>query len=119
MPQLTLEFSSNVIEKNNLNKLFQECHFLLEKLLPTNIDSCKSRAIEYLHYHIGNGEPNNAFVHITLKVMPGRSVDTLKIVGDDMMAILENYFSSSLKKLNLQMTLEIMELQQTYFKIMS
>lgn len=119
MPQLTLEFSSNIIEKNNLSSLFQECHSILEKILPTDINSCKSRSIECHNYYIGNGEPNNAFIHISLKIMPGRSFDTLKNTGDNMMAILKNYFSTSLKKLNLQITLEIMELQKTYFKITS
>jgi len=81
MPQLILEFSSNILEKNNLVTLFQECHSILEKKLPTDIDSCKSRAIECHDYYIGNGEPNNAFVHISLKIMPGRSLDTLKKCG--------------------------------------
>ena len=119
MPQLTLEFSSNLIEKNNLFNLFQECHSILEKILPTNIESCKSRSIEYHNYYIGNGEPNNAFVHISLKIIPGRSFETLKNVGESMMVVLKNYFSNALNKLNLQITLEIMELQKTYFKITS
>jgi 5-carboxymethyl-2-hydroxymuconate isomerase len=117
MPQLILEFSSNIVEKNNLANLFQEFHSILEKILPTDIDSCKSRSMECHNYYIGNGDPNNAFVHISLKIMPGRNLDTLKNVGDSMMAILKIYFASSLKELNLQITLEVMELQKTYFKI--
>ena len=119
MPQLILEYSSNVIEKNNLNNLFQECHSLLEKMLPTDISSCKSRSIERQNYYVGNGEPNNAFVHISLKIMPGRTPDTLKDIGDNIMAILKRYFEKSFENLNLQVTLEIMELQKTYFKVAS
>ena len=119
MPQLILEFSSNIVEKINMTNLFQECHSILEKMLPTDIDSCKSRLTECHNYYIGNGEPNNAFVHISLKIMPGRSFDTLKNVGDNMMAVLKRYFANSLKKLKLQITLEIMELEKTYFKITS
>lgn len=68
MPQLILEFSSNILEKNN------------------------------------------AFVHISLKVMPGRSFDTLKNIGENMIELLKKYFSDSLEKLNLQITLEIIAL---------
>jgi 5-carboxymethyl-2-hydroxymuconate isomerase len=99
--------------------LFQECHSILEPTLPTDIASCKSRSIECHSYYLGNGEPNNAFVCVSLKVMPGRSIDTLKNAGDKIMLALKNYFASSLEKLNLQITLEIIELQKTYFKITS
>lgn len=117
MPQLILEFSSNILEKNNLTSLFQECHTLLEDILPTDINSCKSRAIEPRNYCIGNADPSNAFVRISLKILPGRSIDTLNNTGEKLMALFKNYFSLSLKQLKVQITLEIMELQKTYFKI--
>ncbi|MEO8400318.1 MAG: hypothetical protein ABI597_00805 [Gammaproteobacteria bacterium] len=47
MPQLILEFSSNIVEKNNFDNLFKGCHSILEKILPTDIESCKSRTIEH------------------------------------------------------------------------
>ncbi len=119
MPQLTLEFSANILEKNNMTSLFKQCHALLAHALPTELASCKSRAIESSFYCVGDGQPNHAFVHVSLKVMPGRSVETLKNVGDKMMKILKDNFSESLKKLHLQLTVEISELQKTYFKITS
>lgn len=119
MPQLILEFSANILEKENIELLFQDLHSILSKTLPTDLDSCKSRLYFTDTYCVGNGQSNNAFIHITLKVMPGRSPDTLKTLGDSMMELLKNYFSESLKKLNLQVTLEIIELQKTYFKITS
>lgn len=119
MPQLTLEFSSNVIEKQDIVSLFQACHVLLESTLPTDLESCKSRAIENNLYCVGDGQIDNAFIHVTLKVMKGRTTETLQNVGNSMMNILKDYFSESLKKLNLQITLEINELQKTYFKVTS
>lgn len=119
MPHLVLEFSSNIIEKNNIQSLFKNCHSILEMMLPTNLISCKSRSIECNIFYIGDGQPKNAFVHLTLKVMPGRSPDTLKTLGDAIMNLLRSHFTESLKHLNLQITLEIIKLQKTYFKITS
>jgi 5-carboxymethyl-2-hydroxymuconate isomerase len=116
MPHLTLEFSANILEKNNMTSLFKECHVMLAHALPSELARCKSRAIESSFYYVGDGQPNNAFVHVSLKVMPGRSFDTLKNVGDNMMKILKDNFSESLKKLHLQITVEISDLQKTYFK---
>lgn len=119
MPQLTLEFSSNIIEKIGIECLFASCHTLLANTLPAELASCKSRIIEATTFYIGDGNPNNAFVHMSLKVKAGRSKETLKKVGESLMEILKAHFKDSAQKLNLQITIEIMELQDTYFKIQS
>lgn len=119
MPQLILEYSKNIIERDNLTTLFQQCHDLLAEALPTDLNSCKSRAIKCKTYVVGDGQLDNAFIHVSLKVMPGRTQDTLQNVGQRMMKVLENHFAQSLQKLKLQITLEISNLQPTYFKITS
>ena len=116
MPQLILEYSSNIIETNNLIDLLKNINKFLSESLPTELSSCKSRAIEYAVYCIGDGSLHNAFVHVNLKVMSGRSLDKLTDVGNGTMNILKKYFHESARQLNLQITLEIDELQKTYFK---
>lgn len=116
MPQLILEHSSNIIEKDNLLDVLKKINKFLSEMLPTELASCKSRSAEYNAYCIGDGDPHNAFVHINLKVMPGRNFDKLNAVGNGVMDILKEYFHKSAKQLNLQITLEIDELQKTYFK---
>lgn len=115
MPHLTLEFSANILEKNDMVGLLKQCHLLLARDLPTALPHCKSRAIENNLYCVGDGQPNNAFIHVSIKIMPGRSEETLKKAGDHLMEALKTHFAESLKKLNLQITLEFSELQ-TYFK---
>lgn len=115
MPHLTLEFSSNTLERN-FSKLFAECHSILVNTLPTELASCKSRAIEAYASHLGDGNKNNAFVHLNLKIMAGRSLETRKQAGDNLLAALKTHFAGSMHALNLQITIEIMELEDTYFK---
>jgi 5-carboxymethyl-2-hydroxymuconate isomerase len=119
MPQLILEYSENVIEQAHLSDLLQQLHGLLAETLPTDLASCKSRAIGYKVYSVGDGQANTAFIHLNLKVMPGRTENTLQHVGERIMKLLSSYFAESLQKLTLQITLEISELQATYFKIVS
>lgn len=119
MPQLRLEFSSNIHEKNNMNNLFRQCHSILEKNLPTALNTCKSRAIECTDFYIGDGNSRHAFVHVSLKVMPGRSGEILENVAGKIMALLKEHFAKSLETLNLQITLELMELEKTYYKYAS
>ncbi len=119
MPQLVLEHSSNILEKKNLLDILKHLNNYLSENLPTELISCKSRTVECQTYCIGNGDQHNAFVHINLKVMAGRNIEKLNDVGKGMMEILKQYFTESKNKLNLQITLEISELQKTYFKNIS
>lgn len=119
MPQLTLEFTSNIIEKNDMPNLFEKCHAVLTAMLPTEIEHCKSRAMECNNFYIGEGYQTNAFIHLTLKVMPGRSAQTLENVAAALMQINKDHFIKSLEKLKLQITLELHELPNIYLKITS
>ncbi len=119
MPQLILEYSSNILEKDNLSDVLKKINKFLSETLPTELASCKSRSIEYDSFVVGDGDPKNAFVHINLKVMPGRSIDKLNKLGQEIIGILKEYFHTSADQLNLQITLEIDEIQKTYFKYVS
>lgn len=116
MPQLILEYSANIIEQANLKNLLSVMNHILTESLPTELSSCKSRVTKHDIYCIGDGSSNNAFVHVNLKVMPGRSMNTLNHVGERLMDMMKEYFSESLQQLKLQLTIEIDELQKTYFK---
>ncbi len=114
MPHLTLEYSNNVIEKKLLVELFQKLHLLLADNLPTQIASCKSRAIEFAVFTIGKGNSDAAFVHVSLKVLPGRSQSILESTGQHLLKALKQHFAQSISRLKLQISLEISELQSTY-----
>ena len=116
MPHLTLEYSSNIQDKNNLVNLLKECNQLLAENLPTALGNCKSRAVERSIYCVGEGSPNNAFLHVQLKIMPGRTEEKLKAVSEAMMKLLKQHLSKSCENLNIELTIEIEELQKTYYK---
>ena len=116
MPHLTLEYSNNVIEKQNFLKLFAQLHALLAETLPTNINSVKSRAVGRAVYLVGEGDPDDAFIHINLQVLPGRSAATLKKCSAEIVILLQQFFKQSLETLKLQISVEIAELEQFYCK---
>lgn len=119
MPHLTIEYSPNILEKGSLSQLLKNLNSLLSEHLPTDLFSCKSRAIQFETYFIGDGDALNAFVHINLKVLPGRTMDKLTDLGNTMLNILYEFFYESAKQLNLQITVEINELSNRYFKYTS
>lgn len=115
MPHLRLEYSANVMEKETITDLFAKMHHMLSEQLPTKLLSCKSRSTEYQVFYLGDGETPSAFVHLELKASKGRSTETLNKVGEQLLAILHQHFSQTARSLQLEISLEIVELQDTYF----
>ncbi len=115
MPHLVLEYSSNLVEKKSLSDLFKKCHDLLAEKLPTERKSCISKAIECQQYYIGEGQSDLAFIHVTLKVKAGRTFEVLKQTAEALLAAIKMHCNASVKQLNLKATVEIIELQKTYF----
>ncbi len=116
MPHLILEYSENIIEEMEFSALFKQCHDLLVERLSTALKSCKSRAYLCEDYYVGDGNANNAFVHLTVKVMAGRSKELLNSTAESLLEILKIYFSESIQKLNLELSIEMTELHDPYFK---
>jgi len=118
MPHLVLEYSSNIKEKDAFDSLFAQLHQILAKVGNASLESCKSRAIEYETFYIGDGNHKNAFVHLEVRLAEGRPLKIRQQIGEHMLDVLELHFSQSLRDLNLQITVESKELiKNLYFKI--
>ena len=82
MPHLILEASANIHESNaRLQQLLVECQDLLVRELPTKLESCKSRVILHDIYVLGDNHPDNAFLHLTVKLLKGRTPELLTNVA--------------------------------------
>lgn len=117
MPQLILEYSDNIIEKNDLKTLLLEFNELLASKLPAQLVACKSRAIEHTIYCVADGSPQRGFIHVNLQIMAGRTVERLNEVAQLILNLLKQYFAQSAARLKLEISLEIRELANTYYKI--
>jgi 5-carboxymethyl-2-hydroxymuconate isomerase len=116
MPQIMLECTGNIIEKDLLSQLLLQIHPILSEKLPTDISSCKSRAIIHDIYSVGNGDVNNAFVHLSIGVLKGRSTELLDQIADILMTKLKDFFHLSLAKFSLQITIGISNVPDVYHK---
>jgi 5-carboxymethyl-2-hydroxymuconate isomerase len=117
MPHLRLEYSSNIKERD-FKTIFHELHQILVTECSANLESCKSRAVPYEIFYVGDGHPKNAFVHLEICLADGRPLKAREEAGKQMLEVLSRHFSKSLKDLNLQITVESKEFQRNlYFKI--
>lgn len=117
MPQITLHFTDNIKALPKFSDLFSEVHFVLHTITGIKIENCKSKVIKLNNYYIGDGEKNQGFVHLEVKIMEGRLHKIKSETGKSMLKILKNHFNESSKLLNLQITTEIIDIQKnSYYK---
>jgi 5-carboxymethyl-2-hydroxymuconate isomerase len=118
MPHLTLEYTSNLSQTIDVGELFPKLHQILADVGGISIHNCKSRAVRLDTYYIGKGGTQNAFIHLDIRFLEGRSLELKQRIGQQSLSWLKEFFAPSLAELELQVTVEIVDIQsQTYFKI--
>ena len=116
MPHLILECSDNITEENSqLLNILHDCQQILVENLPTTLESCKSRVIRHQDYLLGSGDPKNAFIHLEVRVLKGRSEELLKRAAEKLKAcILAGVLESQNSDLIIKVSVELIELSNVY-----
>lgn len=117
MPHLILEASANIHESNiRIRQALAECQDVLVKELPTQLSTCKSRVVLHDIYVVGDDDLNNAFIHLTVKLLKGRTPELLQKVAKILQDVISNNFIRSRESLNLSVSVEIIELSDAFVK---
>lgn len=116
MPHIILEYSNNLVFDQEASVLFESIHHLLARELPTQLSSCKSRSYDSDSYRVGDGQANNAFAHLGIKVMPGRTEERKAHIAQQIMDMMYIFFQTQYTALNLQLSIEMQDLDTVYLK---
>ncbi len=117
MPQLVLEYSSNITQKVESAVLLREIVTIISAAGEIPVEHFKSRLIRRDEFLVGNGDSRDAFVHLEAGLFSGKSPEMKRRIGEDCIEYLEEYFSPSAGELSLQITVEIREMErEAYFK---
>jgi 5-carboxymethyl-2-hydroxymuconate isomerase len=118
MPHAILEYSQNVIDVVDPHDLFRRLHEIMTSAGPFALSDIKSRIYECDHFYVADGNPHNAFVHLSLAVLEGRDPEILRQVGERALDLLHEAYAESRASLNCQLTVEVREMARPlYFKI--
>lgn len=117
MPHLTLEYSSNLNEEINYQELFHQLHQVLNEVGNISLGNFKSRAIRREQFVVGHGNIEDAFVHLEMRLLEGKSATLKEVLGQECMLILKEYFKVQLTEFALQITVDIVDMpRDNYFK---
>lgn len=115
MPHLKLEYTTNVKLTSNLTDLFERLHKVLVETAGINPDNCKSRSYMVEDFLIGSGSESDGFVHLDIRFLEGRSPEVKQNIGQEALAVLLEWFHEALDKLELQITVEVRDIQRSFY----
>ena len=115
MPHLTLEYTANLEEKAPTPELMLRVHALLESVAGIKAENCKSRWRKVEGWVVAEGEPQGAFVHLSLRILEGRAPELKAAVGAESLEILKAHFTPAPDGLDLQITVEVEEIRKAFY----
>lgn len=89
-------------------------HVKISKLIDAKIESCKSRSVAHDNFVIGTGGGEKAFVILTVEIMPGRSLEIRSELGKILSEDLEATLAGAGDFLDVQVSVHVKELSETY-----
>lgn len=116
MPHIVLEYSENLPQLPDFRALFDDIHQALNRIGGIRIENCKSRARMASHCYIGDGSADNAFIHLHIEFVEGRSAEVKQAIGNECLELVKRYYHLHLSE-RLQITLKIEDIAlDFYFK---
>lgn len=76
MPHIIIEYSANLRDAMNLPGLIEKVHAVALTTGVFPLGGLRTRAAERSHYRIADGHPDNAFVHVHMRIGHGRDEAT-------------------------------------------
>ena len=110
MPHLILEYSANLEEQIDVKGLVRTVH---DAALKTGVfpeAGTRTRAAKRMDYEIADRHPDNGFVHLTLRIGMGRTVEVRQMAGEQIFAALTGALSTRLAEGRLAVSFEMVEI---------
>ncbi|GAA0590227.1 5-carboxymethyl-2-hydroxymuconate Delta-isomerase [Virgibacillus siamensis] len=119
MPHIIVEYTNNIAGEAEIPALLKKINETLiaqDGVFPTG--GIRARAIRLTDYYIADGSADDAFVHTTLKIAPGRSGEVKKKTCDDLFQMMEEHFTELFQKRYIALSMELAEFSEgsTYKK---
>jgi 5-carboxymethyl-2-hydroxymuconate isomerase len=117
MPQISLEYTSNINPKIPTAQVTTGLHRIVSEVLGVDVENCKTRVVVHGDFCVGTGGDSKSFVHAEVGILSGRPRETKSELGLKLVGYLQRCFSGSTRECDAQITVEIRDMdREAYFK---
>jgi 5-carboxymethyl-2-hydroxymuconate isomerase len=86
MPHIIVEYSANLDGSLDIQALVNDLHQVAVDSGVAEVAAIRTRAKRRDAYRVADGDPKNAFVHVTMRLRIGRSEEQRKTLADALLA---------------------------------
>lgn len=117
MPQMIIEYSKNLQELDQQALMLGLNQTLFDTGLIDHPFNIKTRIRANQDFLIGFGDNHQAYIHVRLGIMTGRTLEQRKLISDQLLNYLKNFEAYQAQGLEVQLCVEIAEmLKEVYGK---
>ncbi|WP_421550891.1 5-carboxymethyl-2-hydroxymuconate Delta-isomerase [Kluyvera intermedia] len=113
MPHFIAECTDNIRELADLPGLFSKVNAALAATEIFPLGGIRSRAHWLDTWQMADGQHDYAFVHMTLKIGSGRSLESRQEVGEMLFELIKKHFAMLMDSRYLALSFELAELHPT------
>lgn len=115
MPVVHFEYTNNLAIDAQVHSFLKEVHTSLVEIIKTNLLTCRSTITSHQDYLIGDGDPRNAFIQLSIRMLPGRSKETKDKLGHHLLARIKQVFEKEIIKYETQIRVYLTEVEKDYY----
>lgn len=115
MAHFVLEYSTNIpADLLDLQELFSKLHGAAEATGIFPYKGIRSRAHPVDHFRVADGNPEHAFVHLSVLIGAGRSDDEKQTASESFFAVYSSHFDALFAERGVALSFEMKELEPVY-----
>ena len=117
MPHTIIEHSFSIAKPQIYSLLLKVNQNIAQNEGNFDISQCKARAVCYDNFVVADGSGSQDFMHITIKIMQGRSLEIRKNLAENLVKIVSDFFwENNLSKNPIALSLDIVEIEREIYK---
>jgi 5-carboxymethyl-2-hydroxymuconate isomerase len=110
MPHIIVEYSANIEDRLRLPTLLKALHDAGIATGIANLSGFRTRAKRRDHYRIADGDPDNGFVAIHVRVAHGRTLETREMLGKTLFDTANRHLDPLFASSPLALSLDVQEI---------
>lgn len=115
MPIINFEYTDNLKIDSQIKKFLLETHHILVQTIKTDLPTCRSSISKMVDYVIGDGNANNAYIILCIRMLPGRTDEIKNHTGKILLEKIYHDFSDEIKKHNTQVRVYLTETDKQHY----
>ncbi len=114
MPHIILQTNRAREKPEETERFFRELHVLLHHTAGIKPEHCKSRMLPIAGHLIGDGQADQDFAHLEIRLLEGRTDEIKQKIGEQVLELLKKYFSGE-ENGHMQLSVEVIDMQRSNY----